>query len=692
MAQLQWQNMGVQDNSRYLEAIARAQQNTVQGIQGIGTAFEGFHNNLKQANTNEMLSILNQAKDQESLAQAQQQIAAIQQRVGTGYDLDKVRTAMDTRPEVLMQRESARMDFNDKQAALTARPMQAQMLMEQMKAAGATPEQLTQMQNMASTGADLNNFYQQQYSNLYQQQQANQQQANSDRTFNRGVLESDRTYALQRENQQFDQQRAMTQDTMKYAQQFAENELPTTNIVDSNGNLVTQSGGNKLSGYLGTAAQLGAGMYGTVHAESKGVHRTADGKLLRSPAGALGVAQIMPATAAKPGYGMPPINLETSSPEQQIQWANEYRNRMQKAHGFTEDQTTAAYNAGAGKVQSAIKAGGSNWKQHLPKETQTYIGRVNTAAGSLSGGGSKAVVGITQDKLLNTKSTYEEAKYKWNIEQAAKNQPLDPSRFDALKIGSESRSWFKTDDFDILDHLRTNETAKNLTQEQLQTVVDRVSNWRRDTKGPLTYVSSNGLKKHVNDTIANVAKTAKSADDKYRKENDPLNKAVLELQQEYRSAGGNISRANAIKLLDGEHYSKYYAPKQQVQAKPKPVSNTVTPQQVAKAESKPVPKATTTSSSSSPDWLKPAQEKAKAKNEAERVKRETDKAKELAKQVKERESIQVKRADDKAKQALAEAKAKREREEQMAKRRLQAMQANGGSAIRLAPTTNPWIK
>ena len=116
MAQLTWEAMNPIDTSRYLDAIQKAQAQSVVGVEQIGNAYKGYYDNLSKQNTNDMLTALNQAQNPEQLAAAQANIAAMQQRWGSGYDMDTVRTAMDERPAVLMQRQSAEMDFKDKKA------------------------------------------------------------------------------------------------------------------------------------------------------------------------------------------------------------------------------------------------------------------------------------------------------------------------------------------------------------------------------------------------------------------------------------------------------------------------------------------------------------------------------------------------------------------------------------------------
>jgi len=100
-----------------------------------------------------------------------------------------------------------------------------------------------------------------------------------------------------------------------------------------------------------------------------------------SPKGAAGSYQIMPATAANPGYGVTPlqgwdgVDPRTAPEAEQARFANDYLNAMQKVNGGSQELALAAYNAGPGAVQ---QYGG------VPpfKETQDYVNKlVPTAQG-----------------------------------------------------------------------------------------------------------------------------------------------------------------------------------------------------------------------------------------------------------------------------------------------------------------------
>lgn len=98
-----------------------------------------------------------------------------------------------------------------------------------------------------------------------------------------------------------------------------------------------------------------------------------------SPAGAGGLTQIMPTTARDPGYGVKPlqgwdgVNPATASPQEQLRFGNDYLNAMQHHEGGNQQLAAAAYNAGPGRVDAALK--------QLPAETQAYVPKV---AGDIS--------------------------------------------------------------------------------------------------------------------------------------------------------------------------------------------------------------------------------------------------------------------------------------------------------------------
>jgi soluble lytic murein transglycosylase-like protein len=84
-----------------------------------------------------------------------------------------------------------------------------------------------------------------------------------------------------------------------------------------------------------------------------------------SPVGAIGIAQFMPATAAALGINpYDPIDSLWGAASLMASYVRTY---------YDYAKALAAYNAGPGAVQIAVRKGGSNWRAYLPLETQRYI-------------------------------------------------------------------------------------------------------------------------------------------------------------------------------------------------------------------------------------------------------------------------------------------------------------------------------
>jgi soluble lytic murein transglycosylase-like protein len=85
-----------------------------------------------------------------------------------------------------------------------------------------------------------------------------------------------------------------------------------------------------------------------------------------SPAGAIGIAQFEPATAA--GLGIDP-----NDPIASLKAAAGLMANYVRQYGGDYAKALAAYNAGPGTVQAAVQTGGADWRTFLPAETQNYI-------------------------------------------------------------------------------------------------------------------------------------------------------------------------------------------------------------------------------------------------------------------------------------------------------------------------------
>ena len=85
-----------------------------------------------------------------------------------------------------------------------------------------------------------------------------------------------------------------------------------------------------------------------------------------SPAGALGIAQFEPATAAS-------LGVNPWDPVQSLQGASRLMANYIRQYGGDIAKALASYNAGPGAVQRAVMLGGTGWRAFLPTETQNYI-------------------------------------------------------------------------------------------------------------------------------------------------------------------------------------------------------------------------------------------------------------------------------------------------------------------------------
>lgn len=94
-----------------------------------------------------------------------------------------------------------------------------------------------------------------------------------------------------------------------------------------------------------------------------------------SPAGAGGIAQIMPATARQPGFGITPISdQDRFDPEASMNFGAQYMRAMLDRYDGDYARALAAYNAGPGRVD---QAGGV---PNIP-ETQNYVSRIMGGGG-----------------------------------------------------------------------------------------------------------------------------------------------------------------------------------------------------------------------------------------------------------------------------------------------------------------------
>lgn len=106
-------------------------------------------------------------------------------------------------------------------------------------------------------------------------------------------------------------------------------------------------------------------------------HYGEDGKLIRSKAGAQGVAQIMPKTGESPGFGVLPLQSETE--DEYRRFGFDYMVALEKKYKGDIRKALAAYNYGPTALDKAIvqsRRAGVPWETRIPKETQDYLKKI----------------------------------------------------------------------------------------------------------------------------------------------------------------------------------------------------------------------------------------------------------------------------------------------------------------------------
>lgn len=138
-------------------------------------------------------------------------------------------------------------------------------------------------------------------------------------------------------------------------------------------------------GIAPTSALDPASVFGRmIQQESRGQQFGANGRPLRSPAGAIGIAQVMPATgpeaAALAGLPWDPRRLREDAQYNAALGSAYFQKQLQD---FGDPVlAAAAYNAGPNRIRNALRRGGANWQAHIPQETRDYVRTVFGGAAS----------------------------------------------------------------------------------------------------------------------------------------------------------------------------------------------------------------------------------------------------------------------------------------------------------------------
>ena len=196
----------------------------------------------------------------------------------------------------------------------------------------------------------------------------------------------------------------------------------------------------------------------TMATESSGQRYGKDGNLLESPKGAKGEMQVLDGTNTDPGFGVKPAR--DNSPEERARVGRDYLQAMLKRYQGDPALAWAAYHAGPGRVDAALKNAGKpvmvdantdpnapkqiSWLSLMPKETQNYVAK-NMAA--LSGGQgtpprptlADLSAQLASDPRLagnpqRLKIAQEEAARQWKLQEDAIKQREEEGTSNAMRM------------------------------------------------------------------------------------------------------------------------------------------------------------------------------------------------------------------------------------------------------------------
>lgn len=120
-------------------------------------------------------------------------------------------------------------------------------------------------------------------------------------------------------------------------------------------------------------------------AESKNRDYDNNNQPVTSPKGAKFAMQVMPQTAANPGFGIAPAANNSAAEYDRV--GDQYLGALVNKYGGDVAKASAAYNAGPGAVDHAVQKYGANWLAHVPAETRNYVAEVQQMVGNGGAGG-----------------------------------------------------------------------------------------------------------------------------------------------------------------------------------------------------------------------------------------------------------------------------------------------------------------
>lgn len=593
MARLTWDSMSPIDTTRYLDAIQKAQAQTTAGVDQIGEAYKGYYDNLKKQNTNEILTTLNSAKTPEDLVNAQAQIAALQKRYGTGYDMDTVRNAVDERPSVLMQRQSAEMDYKDKQANLAARPYISKIQQAQLTALGMTPEQQAAFQEVVNTGAstdaiaaNMGQFLtgERAYTNDndWKEKNFNQAEKHFQQNYNMSLYQFEQKFGLEK-----------TAQAWKMAQDAAEADRQDAALAASGGNVYIGADGSEYStgaGGMGGASRLAAyaGQFAPLLNSSGGsMPAVIRQRIFAGESG--GDYDTLYGNSQRQGGRFAGVKLSNMTLDQALEFSKaggEYAQWSKTQKGVkpgTYATPMGAYQIVGSTLKAAAKAlnipGNTRMTPEVQDRIADYLYKTQGTkawegySGPSSGGnavrntntptastGYAPVAGIERKEFQKVRAGYQNALLEYNKKLAVADKPVNVDNVLAGLVANEKKgSWSTQDAFNIYESMRANPQLKGLTEEGIKNVYAQAKVWQNKPGVPfIGYNSQAGLDKSINNIIRDELVKDKQRKAHLNNAEHPSNEYIQKMQQAYEAKGIVLSRQQALRLVDPDRYKALY--------------------------------------------------------------------------------------------------------------------------------------
>lgn len=578
MALLDWKHFAPVNNSQNINQIQQGNQQMLEAIKSLGGAFQGYSQDIKQQNTDDILQGIMAARNPNELVEANAAAQEQMANLGRAYNAEPIRTAMDNRVDVLNKRASDELalDLAQKQAADI--PLQNQAVIDTFKNLGIDIENpgfqsnvsellnrigtttLGQRNTDASRALDIQKF------------QENVRQFNTSQSNNMSIHKDNLNYkynALTASNSGSGGGGSGNQPLVSYSNgQFSvggNSGMSTTAVLDRKAvenfqspifTATRQKYDNHVSSMsekYGVPKEL---IWAVMSVESGG-NETA-----KSETGVKGLMQVTEKT-----FNSLKVGNNRLDPQQSIEAGTKYLSQLLKDFNGDYSKAIVAYNSGPGNVKEAVeKYGESGWIKGMRAEGQDYLPKIQAALNYQNAGYSTPETGpssaIPADKFASVKKNL-------NSELEKIGQEYDPNM--QIKGGSKNpemsgksiRTWVTENH--VKDSKYRNDIVKSASKVPgfLSLPTDVQYNILNDTLG---WTSDMGFNNGYSDANAqkHIANRMKEGNNfreaAYKKEvSNAINRQYNDIVLEYEKLGQTPPPVqDFVKAVNPEAYAMLY--------------------------------------------------------------------------------------------------------------------------------------